>query len=192
MSSASSASSMSSASSAPSTASATAMYSTSPASSTASASATASPSATSATSSTSSTSSTASASTNSPASAESACSPAVSCESTVSSAASASAGISSAGMTGISPVSSETETPPERFPRLRRRWPPTGGEPMIPFRASNSATEIGRESWSSSDAVICRLSIGRTPGDQDVAPQHPPPASPPRRFRPLHCRVAAG
>ena len=44
---------------------------------------------------------------------------------------------------GISPVSSATVTE-SVLPRRRRRLPPTGGAPIVPFFASNSATEIGR------------------------------------------------
>ncbi len=44
---------------------------------------------------------------------------------------------------GISPVSSATVTE-SVSPRRRRRRPPTGGAPIVPFFASNSATEIGR------------------------------------------------
>ena len=46
-------------------------------------------------------------------------------------------------MIGISPVSSATVTA-SLLPRRRRRRPPTGGAPIVPFFASNSATEIGR------------------------------------------------
>ena len=57
-------------------------------------------------------------------------------------------------MIGISPVSSATVTA-SVFPRRRRRRPPTGGAPIVPFFASNSATDIGRVLlWLSSDPVI--------------------------------------
>ena len=55
---------------------------------------------------------------------------------------------------GISPVSSATVTA-SLLPRRRRRRPPTGGAPIVPFFASNSATEIGRVPlWLSSGPVI--------------------------------------
>ncbi len=57
------------------------------------------------------------------------------------------------GDPGISPVNSATVTA-SLLPRRRRRRPPTGGAPIVPLRASNSATEIGRVLVCSSGPVI--------------------------------------
>ena len=154
-----------------STASSTASSATSSTTASTASSATSSTTASTASSATSSaTSSTASSATSS------ATSSTVSCSAT---------GISSGRMTGISPVSSATVTA-WLLPRRRRRRPPAGGAPMVPLRASNSATEIGR-ALSSDGLIVSRLSIARNPAD----PQHPARRLPPKRFHRLRCRVDA-
>ena len=69
-------------------------------------------------------------------------------------AGSIASGSMSSVMTGISPVSSATVTASE-LPRRRRRRAGAGA-PIVPFLASNSATEIGRV--VSCGSVICVVS----------------------------------
>src|ERR1700757_3268066 len=99
---------------------------------------------------------------------------------------------SSSRMTGISPVSSATVTA-SLSPRRRRRRRVTAGSPMVPFLASNSATEIGWAPFSSEcgPVMICRLSIGLPLSDQLFDLQHRAPNSRRATFRRLHCQVCA-
>ena len=93
---------------------------------------------------------------------------------------------SSAPMIGISPVNSATVTA-SVLPRRRRRRPPAGGgAPMVPLRASNSATEIGRVSWLSGPVIASRPHVVWHPLDQ-----HPALKSPQAPFHQLRCRVSA-
>src|SRR6185312_3233212 len=94
-------------------------------------------------------------------------------------------GSSSSAMIGISPVSSATVTA-SVLPRRRRRRPPTGGAPIVPLRASSSATEIGRVSWLSGSVISSRPYFVWRPRHQ-----HPPLKPPRAHFHQLRCRVSA-